>query len=137
MQQSSEYNAQLTSVPVPMDDIESQKCFDEILRQVQAQGYKIGVKFSPPKTMSPHLEKKLALLELGQITLCENSFGSSERGIKKGRLITTEDRMDEIWEVQSLHMGPFIRVKNKKSGKIEDWPSIGTKSNIVPARGYK
>ena len=132
------YNAQLTSVPIPMDDIESQKkCFDEILRQVQAQGYKIGVKFSPPKTMSPHLEKKLASLELGEITLCENSFGSSERGIKKGRLITTEDRMDEIWEVQSLHMGPFIRVKNQKSGKIEDWPSIGTKSNIVPARGYK
>ena len=131
------YNAQLTSVPIPMDDTESQKkCFDEILRQVQAQGYKIGVKFSPPKTMSHQLEKKLASLELGEITLCENSFGSSERGIKKGRLITTEDRMDEIWEVQSLHMGPFIRVKTKKSGKIEDWPSIGTKSNIVPARGY-
>lgn len=132
------YNAQLTSVPVPMDVTESQKkCFDEILRQVQAQNYKIGVKFSPPKTMSPLFEKKLASLELGQITLCENSFGSSERGIKKGRLITTEDRMDEIWEVQSLHMGPFIRVKNQKSGKIEDWPSIGTKFNIVPARGYK
>ena len=132
------YNAQLTSVPVPMDGVDlEKKVFGEILRQVQAQNYAIGVKFSPPQTMSPQLERKLASLELGQITLCENSFGSSERGIKKGRLITNEDRMDEVWEVQSLHMGPFIRVKNQKSGKTEDWPSIGTKSNIVPARGYK
>mmetsp|Transcript_21437 Transcript_21437/g.61451 ORF Transcript_21437/g.61451 Transcript_21437/m.61451 type:complete len:316 (-) Transcript_21437:68-1015(-) len=131
------YNAQLTSVPVPMDGIEEQKrCFHEILRQVAGQGFEAGVRFSPPRTMSPLLEEKLATLELGEIILCENSFGSSERGIKKGRLVTTEDRKDEIWEVQSLHMGPYIRVKNQATGDVEDWPSIGTKSNIIPARGY-
>jgi len=130
------YNAQLTSVPVPMDGAKAQnkKCFREILRQVQAQGYDIGVSFSPPQLMSPQLVKKLAALKLGTITLCENSFGGPERGIKEGMLLTTEDRKGEIWEVQSLHMGPFIRVKNHESGMIEDWPPSGTKSKIIPAR---
>lgn len=66
------YNAQLTSVPVPMDDLEKQKqCFHEILRQVTGQGFEVGVKISPPRTMNPILEEKVAtackkLWQLGQ-----------------------------------------------------------------------